>query len=81
MATEGLPDGVDVVIGDSEFLAGLLDDGGDEGVVSLDDSGEEMVSGLVVQSSCEDVPEPTVSGVVLCGGHLHLRPWGGGNGW
>ena len=33
-----------------------------------------MVSGLMVESSCENIPEPTVSGIVLCGGYLHLSP-------
>ena len=74
MATEGLPDGVDVVVGDAELLARLADYGGDEWVMCLDDSGEEVVGGLVVQSSGEDVPEPTVSGVILRRAHLHLRP-------
>jgi hypothetical protein len=74
MATEGLPDGVNIVVGDAELLACLADYGGDEWVMCLDDSGEEVVGGLVVQSSGEDVPEPTVSGVVLRRGHLHLRP-------
>ena len=74
MATEGLPDGVNVVVGDAELLARLADYGGDEWVMCLDDSGEEVVGGLVVQSSGEDVPEPTVSGVILRRAHLHLRP-------
>ena len=76
MATEGLPDGIYVVVGDTKLLAGLAYDGCDEGVVGLDDSGEEVVGGLVVEGSCEHVPEPTVGGVVLCRGHLHLRPGG-----
>ena len=33
-----------------------------------------MVSGLVVEGSCEHIPEPAVSGIVLCGGYLHLSP-------
>ena len=74
MATQGLPHGVHVVVGDAKLLAGVPNDGGDEGVVGLDYPGEEMVGCLVVEGSSEDVPEPAVGGVVLRGGHLHLRP-------
>ena len=76
MAVESLPYGVHVVVGDSKLLAGLSDYGGDEGVVGLDDPREEVVGGLVVEGSSEDVTEPAVCGVVLSGGHLHLCPGG-----
>ena len=60
-------------IGETKLLAGLLEDGGYDGVVALVDPREQVVGSLVVQSSCEHSPEPTVC-VVLCGRHLHLCP-------
>ena len=80
VAVEGLPHGVHIVVLDPKLLAGLADDGSDEGVVCLDDSWEEVVSRLVVQGTREHTPEPAVRGIVQCGGHLQLRPAEGGGG-
>ena len=74
MATQGFPGGVNVVVLDAVVFAGLLHNGSDLWVVGLDDPGEEMVSGLVVQSTCEHCPKPAPCGVVLCRGNLKLRP-------
>ena len=74
VTAQGLPHGVHIVVGDAKLLTGLSDYGGDERVVGLDHTREEMVSGLVVEGSSEDIPEPAVSGIVLSGGHLHLSP-------
>ena len=74
MTTEGLPYGVHIVVGDPKLLTCLSYDRSDQGIVGLDDTREEMVSGLVIESTSEHIPEPAVSGVVLCRGHLHLRP-------
>ena len=74
MAVECLPHGVHVVVFDPKLLTCLAYDGSDERVVGLDDAREEVVSGLVVESSREHVPEPAVCGIVLCRGHLHLSP-------
>ena len=76
VAVDGLPCSVNVVVGETKLPTGLLDNGGDDRVVTLVDPREQVVAGLVVQSSCEQSPEPTVCGVVLCGGHLHLCPGG-----
>ena len=77
MATERLPNSVDVMVRNSELLTCLSDYGCDERIVCLYDSRKEMVGGLMVESSGEDIPEPTVCGVVLRSGYLHLRPVGG----
>ena len=74
MTVEGLPHGVHIVIGDAKLLAGLTNDGSDERIVGLDDSREEVVSCLMIESSREHVPEPTVCGIVLSCGHLQLSP-------
>lgn len=74
MATEGLPYGVHIVIGDPKLLTRLSDDGSNERVVRLNDPREEVVGCLMIEGSSEHVPEPAVSGIVLCGGHLHLCP-------
>ncbi len=74
VAVEGLPRGVHIVVLDTKLLAGLPDNGRDEGVVRLNDAREEMVGRLVVECSSEDAPEPAVCGVVQCCGHLHLCP-------
>ena len=74
VAVECLPHGVHVVVFDPKLLTRLTYDGSDERVVGLDDAREEVVSGLVVESSREHVPEPAVCGIVLCRGHLHLSP-------
>ena len=75
MAAEGFSSRVDIVVGDAELFASLFDNGCDLGVVRLDYAGKEVVSCLVVQSTGEYGPEPTASGVVLRGSHLHLGPW------
>ena len=74
VAVDGLPGTVNVVVGETKILAGLLEDGGYDGVVALVDPREQVVGRLVVQSSCEHSPEPTVCGIVLRGSHLHLCP-------
>ena len=74
MAAEGLPHGVHIVILHPKLLACLPDNGCDEWIVCLDDSGEQVMCGLVIESTSEHRPEPTVCSVVLCGGNLHLRP-------
>lgn len=74
VAAECLPDSVHIVVLDTKLLAGLADNGCDEGVVRLDHSGKEVMGGLVVESTCKYIPEPTVCCVILCGGHLHLGP-------
>ena len=74
MVVEGFSDGVHVVILDAVLLAGLLHDGGDAGIVGLDDAREQVVRRLVVESAREHCPEPAASGVVLCRGNLHLCP-------
>ena len=74
VAVDGLPGSVNVVVGETKLLAGLLEDGGYDGVVALVDPREQVVGRLVVQSSCEHSPEPTVCGIVLRGSHLHLCP-------
>ena len=74
MALQGLLGRVDVVVFDPILLARLLHDGGDSGVVGLDDAREEMVGGLVVQCSREHGPEPAAGGIVLSCGYLQLCP-------
>ena len=69
----------------AKVLTGLLDNGSDLGIVPLVDPREEMVGGLVVECTCDQCPEPAVSGIVLSCSHLHLSPlvyrcWGGGGG-
>jgi len=78
VAVEGLPHGVHIVVLDTKLLAGLSDNGRDEGVVRLNDAREEMVGCLVVECSSEDGPEPAVCGIVLRCGHLQFRPEGMG---
>ena len=53
-----------MVVCDTKLFACLAYDGCDERVVGLVDSREQMVSCLVVESSCEKVPKPTVCGIV-----------------
>ena len=74
VTVEGLPHCVHVVVRDAKLLARLAHDGCDEGIVGLDDAREEVVSGLVVESSSEHVPEPAICSIVLCRCHLHLSP-------
>ena len=74
VAVECFPHGVHIVIFDPKLLTRLSHDGSDERVVGLDDTWEEVVSGLVVESSSEHIPEPAVCSIVLCCGHLHLSP-------
>lgn len=74
VTVEGLPHSVNIVILDAELLTGPTYNGSDEGVVSLDDAGEQVVGGLVVEGTRKDVPEPAVCCIVLCGGHLQLSP-------
>ena len=81
MVVEGLSDGVHVVILDAVLLAGLFHDGGDAGIVGLDNAREQVVRCLVVESTRECRPEPAASGVVLRRGNLHLCPGGGGKDW
>lgn len=58
----------------SKFLASLPDNGSYLGIVSLVDSREEVVGGLVIESSSGKCPEPAISGIVLSCSHLHLSP-------
>ena len=74
MATKSLPGRINIVVLEAKLLARLLHDGCYTAVVGLDDPGEEMVSCLVVESSCEHGPEPAVCRIVLCCCHLHLCP-------
>ena len=74
MATQGFPGGVNIVVLNAVLLAGLFHNGSDLEVVGLDDPGEEMVGGLVVQGTCENRPKPAPCGVVLCRGNLKLCP-------
>lgn len=74
VAAECLPDSVYVVVLDTELLAGLADNGCDEGVVGLDHSGKEVMGGLMVECARKYIPEPTVCRIILCCSHLHLGP-------
>ena len=74
MTAQGLRGGVHIVVLDPVLPAGLLHDGRDLGVVGLDDPGEEVVCGLMVEGSSEDCPEPAPCGIVLSGGYLQLSP-------
>lgn len=74
VAAKCFPDSVHVVVLDAKLLAGLADNGCDERVVRLDHTGEEVVGGLVVESTRKHIPEPTVCCVILRGGHLHFGP-------
>ena len=74
MATKGLPGRINMVILEAKLLTCLLHDGRYATVVRLDDSGEEMVSCLVVEGTSEYCPEPAVSRIVLRRRHLHLCP-------
>lgn len=74
MTAHGLSGGVHAVILDAEVLAGLFHNGGDAGVMGLDDTREEVMRGLMVQSTCEDRPKPAACGVVLRCGNLQLGP-------
>ncbi len=67
---------VHIVIGDSKLLASLCNDRGDLRIMGLYYPGKEMVGGLVIKCSSEHGPEPTVGGIVLRSGHLHLSPEG-----
>ena len=70
VAVECLPHRVHIVVLDPKFLTSLAHYGSDEGIVGLDDAREEVVCGLVVECSCEHVPEPAVCGIVLSRGNL-----------
>ena len=74
VALQSLLSGVHIVVLDPKLLTGLFDDGGYLGVVWLYDPWEQVVSGLMVESSSAHVPEPAVSGIVLCCSNLHLSP-------
>lgn len=74
MTAQSLSGRVHVVVLDPVLSARLLDNGGDLGVMGLDDAGEQVMSGLVVEGPCEHGPEPATCGVVLCRRHLKLRP-------
>ena len=68
------PEGVHMMVVKTKLLAGLLEDGSDEGIVTLVHSREEVVGGLMVESSSDHCPEPAVCGIVLSGCHLQLCP-------
>lgn len=74
MATKGLPGRINIVVLEAKLLACLLHNGRYATVVRLDDSGEEMMSCLVVEGTSEYCPEPAVCRIVLCCRHLHLCP-------
>ena len=74
VAAESFPGRVDVVVSDTKFLARLLHNGRDLGVVGLDYAREEVVGRLVVQRPSEHCPEPASCGVVLGSRYLQLSP-------
>ena len=74
MAVDGLPSRINVVVVETKLPTRVPDNGGDDRVVALVHPREQMVGCLVVQSSCEHCPEPTVCCIVLCGCHLHFCP-------
>lgn len=74
MTTQGLSGGFNTVIFYAELLACLFHNGRDLRVVRLDNSGEQVVCGLMVESTCENRPEPALCGVVLRCGNLKLSP-------
>ena len=76
MATKSLPYGVHTVILHSKLLTCLPDDGCDERVVCLVDPREQVMCGLVIESTSDHRPKPTVCSIVLRGSHLHLCPGG-----
>ncbi len=74
MTAQCLPSGIHIVIGYTEILAGLCNNRSYLWVVGLNDPGEEVVGGLMVECSSEHSPEPTVGSIVLRGSYLHLSP-------
>lgn len=74
VTAQGFLSGIHIVVLDPKLLTGLLYNGGDLGVMGLDDAREQVMSSLMVEGTSEHCPEPATCSVVLGCGYLQLGP-------
>ena len=74
MTAQSVPEGRQFIIVESKFGASSFDNGCYLGIIGVQDSGEQVMCHLVVQSPCEYGQEPALRGIVNRYSNLHICP-------